>query len=172
MADNASQWGDTVKLRKWFEDVDLTKVKINLKFLEMEWEPREPDREAAWELYVELLTRVVTQPLPPEHGDEKAALDSAYSLFPTTREILRRKGRDCVGFTRVAVPVLNQVVRPFTARWHRLLLQGALEDADGRTVFRRELAELQADLRNYTRLLAEIAGVEDLTGLQATPAPD
>ena len=47
------------------------------------------------------------------------ALDSFYALFPVTREILRRRGRGAIAFSKVAIPVLNQVVRPFTARWHR-----------------------------------------------------
>ena len=34
--------------------------------------------------------------------------------------------------------------------------------------FRAELESLQLELRNYNRLLAEIAGVEDLTNLEQT----
>jgi hypothetical protein len=155
-----------MKLRKWLENWDLTKLKIKTPVLEAEWEPQEKDREAAWELYVELLTRVATQPLSAEHGDEKVALESVYSLFGVTREILRRKGRDCVEFTKVAVIVLNQVVRPFTAKWHGLSQQRALSDGGKRAEFRTELQELQRDLRNYSRLLADIAQVEDLTDLR------
>jgi len=33
-------------------------------------------------------------------------------------------------------------------------------------VFRDELSRLQTDLRNYTRLLADLAAVEDLTELE------
>jgi hypothetical protein len=154
-----------MKLRKLFENWDLTKLKIKAGFLEMEWEPQEMDREAAWELYVEMLTRIITQPLPDEHGDEKTALDSVYELFGITREILRRKGRDCVQFTKIAVIVLNQIVRPFTAKWHRLSLGGAFDVAEKRSEFRKDLSVLQKDLRNYARLLADVAQVEDLTGL-------
>ena len=35
--------------------------------------------------------------------------------------------------------------------------------------FRDALANLQVDLRNYNRLLAKIAGVEDLTDLEINP---
>ena len=62
--------------------------------------------------------------------------------------------------------MLNQVVRPFTAKWHRESLAGAFDDPDKRMAFREELATLQADLRNYNRLLAQIAGVEDLPDLE------
>jgi hypothetical protein len=153
-----------MKLRKLFENWDMTSLRVKAGVLDMEWKPQEKDREAAWEMYVELLTRITTQPLPAEHGDEKTALDSVHSLFPITRGILRDKGRDCVQFTRIAVIVLNQVVRPFTAKWHRLSSHGALADAAQCEQFRRELAVLQLQLRNYTRLLAAIAEVEDLTG--------
>ena len=93
-------------------------------------------------------------------------MDSVYSLFPTTREILQRHGRKAIQFSKVAIPVLNQVVRPFTAKWHKEALAGAFDDAAKRSEFREELEALQEDLRNYNRLLADIAGVEDLTDLE------
>ena len=36
-----------MKLRKWFENWDLTKLKIKTPVLDAEWEPQEKDREAA-----------------------------------------------------------------------------------------------------------------------------
>lgn len=154
-----------MKLRKWLENWDLKKLKINVHVLEMEWEPQEADREAAWELYVELLTRVVTQALPDSEGSEKSALESAHALFSITREILRRKGRDCAQFTKIAVVVLNQIVRPFTTKWHSTLLEKNLKNTRKRKEFRRELALLQQDMRRYSKALADIAQVEDLTEL-------
>lgn len=154
-----------MKLRKWLENWDLTSLNINLGVLKTEWKPQEADREAAWELYVEMLTRIVTQPLPSEYGDEKTALDSVYKLFEITREILRRKGRECVEFSKIAVVVLNQIVRPFTAKWHKLSLEGVLKTKKGCNEFRADLEMLQLILKNYTRALADIAKVEDLTEL-------
>ena len=142
-----------MKLKKWLENWDLTNLKINAGFLQAEWQPQEQDREAAWELYVEMLTRIVTQPLPEEHGDEKTALDSVFSLFKTTREILRRKGRDCVQFTKIAVVVLNQVVRPFTARWHKPAKEGKFSDSAVCARFRSELADLQVRASSALSLL-------------------
>ena len=60
--------GDSMKLKKWFENWDMTKLKVKAGVFEAEWEPQEKDREAAWELYVELLTRIATQPLPADAG--------------------------------------------------------------------------------------------------------
>jgi hypothetical protein len=87
-------------------------------------------------------------------------------LFLLTRDTIKRNGRHCINFTRIAVVVLNQIVRPFTARWHPRVLAGPL-DAAARDEFRAELGALQTDLRNYTCLLADLADVDDLTDLEA-----
>ena len=149
----------------WFSLFRLEKVRLGPRFAGAEFSIKDEDRAAAWDLYVELLTRVLTQPVPTGDGDEQAALESAYSLFATTRDILRRHGPAASQFAKIAVPVLNQVVRPFTAKWHKKGLDAELLAAN-RTEFRAELADLQRDLRNYNRMLAEVAGVEDLTDLE------
>jgi hypothetical protein len=157
-----------MKRRDFLERWGLSSLKINLGFLEGEFAPTDPDRAAAWELYIELLTRITTQYLSPEDGDEKTALDSVYSIFPLTREILRRQGSGSGEFAKLAIPVLNQIIRPFTARWHRLSLAGGFQDAIRCREFRAELAALQPRLRDYTRALAAMAQVEDLTALEET----
>ena len=156
-----------MNLGAWFRTFHLEKVSLNTHIIGVEMSFEDTDKDAAWELYIEMLTRTVTQPLSAEAGGEEAALNSVYSLFPTTREILRRQGRNSIRFSRIAIPVLNQVVRPFTAKRHRESLVGAFDDADKRAEFRQELAALQEELRNYNRMLAEIAGVEDLTDLES-----
>ncbi len=157
-----------------FNQFHLTKVRLNAGGagvgVSVEVEFNQDDQNAAWELYVEMLTRIVTQRLPAQAGDEQTALDSVYSLFATTREILHRRGRGTIQFSKVAIPVLNQVVRPFTAKWHRESLAGAFNDPARCQEFRQELIALQADLRNYNRMLANIASVEDLTDLEADNA--
>ena len=155
-----------MNLGNLFKSFHLQKVRLNLKAVQLEMSFQETDKNAAWELYIEMLTRIVTQPLPYNMGDDKAALDSVYSLFPITREILRRRGRSTVKFSMVAIPILNQIVRPFTAKWHRECLTGAFDDKDKCREFRQELAALQEQLRNYNRMLANIADVEDLTDLE------
>ncbi len=155
-----------MNLGAWFRNFHLEKVKLNAHIVELEISFESTDKDAAWELYVEMLTRIVTQPLPAEIGDEETALASAYSLFPTTRAILRRHGRDSLKFSMIAIPVLNQIVRPFTAKWHRVSLTDGFENADKRMEFRQEFTLLQEELRNYNRMLADIAGVEDLTDLE------
>ena len=126
------------------------------------------NRKAAWDLYVEMETQITTQPLDPEHGDEKTALDSVYSLFQTIREILLKQGPDCVVFAKIALVILNEKVRPFTAKWHRKSLAGAFDDPTACTEFRDELESLQVVLRAYTQTLAVLAGIEDITSLSDT----
>ncbi len=156
-----------MKWKDWLEQWSMTSLKINLRFLEMEFKPNDVDRDAAWDLYVELLTRITTQPISPDHGDEKTALDSIFAIFGLTRQILKGHTRACKEFTKIAIVVLNQVVRPFTAKWHRLSLEGAFTEPDQCALFRSELSELQSILRLYTKMLADMAGVEDLTALES-----
>ena len=157
-----------MKWRDWLANWGLDSLKINIKFLEMEWKPQVVDRNAAWDLYIELLTRIATQPLPREHGDEQAALDSVHKLFELTRDILHKHGPGCGVFAKVAIPVLNQIIRPFTAKWHRLSITGAFQDAAKCKDFRDELEALQIKLQHYTQALAKMANVEDLTKLETT----
>ena len=151
--------------RDLFMKWGLTNIQLNAGFATVEFSPTDCDQTAAWDMYVELLTRITTQPLQPGSGDEKAALSSVYSLFSTTRDILKEKGKNAVQFTKVAIIVLNQIVRPFTAKWHRKSLSGAFDDPAECEAFRSELQEVQKWLIAYTRLLADMAKVEDLTGI-------
>ncbi len=154
-----------IRLGVDFSDKFLRQERNPEKNSNAESNPTDNNRKAAWDLYVEMVTRITTQPLDPEHGDEKAALDSIYSLFQTTREILLKQGPDCVVFAKIAIEILNQKVRPFTAKWHRKSLAGAFDDPDECTEFRAELEVLQELLRAYTCTLAVLAGIEDITHL-------
>lgn len=156
-----------MKWEEWLDNWSMTGLKISAGFLEMEWKPKDADRDAAWELYVELLTRVTTQHLAPDDGDEMTALDSIHALFGLTRATLKHQGRHCNEFAKIAIVVLNQVVRPFTARWHRESRAGAFDKPAKRRKFRAELSNLQEQLRKYTRMLADMANVEDLTKLES-----
>ena len=101
------------------------------------------DKKAAWELYIELLTRITTQSLPDKDGIEQTALDSIYSIFSLTREVLKKYGSKTIEFSKIAVPVLNQIIRPFTAKWHRLSQENTFNDPQKCQEFREELEKLQ-----------------------------
>ena len=105
-----------MKWEKWLDQWNLNELEINSYFLKMKWAPIKSDKDAAWELHAEMVTRIVTQPLPDSDGDLSTALHSIYSLFGTTRQIIRNYGRDCIEFSKLSIMVLNQVVRPFTAK--------------------------------------------------------
>ena len=156
----------------------LKKVSVSLPFGigSAEWEADPTERRAAWSLYVELVTRIAVEPLEGEEGLLREGLNSLYSLFGTTREILKEAGPD-VGASRnsvggIAIAVLNKGLRPFLTQWHpRLQVWEAERPADV-SPYKHEqqwseapklqssLALLRRDLNQYALALAEIAGVE------------
>lgn len=153
-----------MKVKDLFEKWQLTSIKGKFAFLEMEFQPSDVDKDAAWELYIELLTRVALRPLDDASGNEKSSLESIYSIFPTTRNIIRKYGRESIEFSKVAVTILNQIIRPFTTKWHTRI--DNIKDEWLNKEFREDLIMLQKNLTNYARMLADIAGVEDLTELE------
>lgn len=146
------------------------------------WEADETDQRAAWELYVELVTRISVVELRPDEGLLREALSSLYSIFDTTRKILRQAGPSVaqpkdgsqISFGYLAVAVLNTVLRPVLAKWHPLLLD--YENTKAPTVsaveherqwekaaeLRQELNRVRQILLEYANLLAEVAGVPSL----------
>ncbi len=88
-------------------------------------EPDEAQQQAAWALYVELATRVAGVELEPGMGSAREALNSLYSLFNTTRSVLREagpgaaNGPDSIG--PIAIDILNKGLRPFVVEWHTSL---------------------------------------------------
>ncbi len=169
----------------------LTSVKVSLKLpyiggVEGTWEPDESERNAAWEMYVELITRISVAELKPDEGLLREALSSLHTLFDTTRKILRKygpsiaqpkgkgNGNGNLSFGYLAVAVLNVVLRPVLAKWHPLLLDyettkkssvSRLEHEkqwDKNEELRRVLNEIRTVLIEYANLLAQVAGVPPL----------
>ena len=155
----------------------LTKVSIKLPFGigGAEWEADPTERRAAWSLYVELVTRVAVQELELDIGLSREALSSLYSLFGSTRQILREAGPN-VGCSResvggIAIAVLNRGLRPFLCKWHPLLetwenqRDPKISPKEHESFwpkeneFRAELNALRDDLDKYANALASIAGV-------------
>lgn len=166
-------------------------VSLNFHFLQISgtWEPNDDERKAAWELYVELVTRISVVPLSPDEGLLREALTSLYSLFATTRDILRRYGPDVAepkpggqyNFGTLAVAMLNIGLRPMLARWHPALedweaarpeqvSRGEHEHAWEQAEQLRDALEATRDLlTQYARLMADASGVPDL--LEAVVLP-
>jgi len=157
--------------------IKATKLTVNLPFElgHLEFEPDEIQQRAAWELYVELTTRIAIQPLSPDEGFIREALSSLHAMFGETREILRRAGPSVAqgpkSFGPIAIQVLNKGLRPFLAKWHPLLAAHEQKRSpeinqvnherewERAPEFRQELSKLQEQLMIYAQALATIAGV-------------
>lgn len=110
------------------------------------------DAEPARQLQIELQTRITTQPLHYRSGDEDTAASSVFQLFGKTRDLLARHTR-AAAFEVVGLFLLNDMLRPYTARWHRWMTDGRLADERSRRQFRWELKQLQPRLRGFAKLL-------------------
>ncbi|MBB4687155.1 hypothetical protein [Amycolatopsis jiangsuensis] len=136
------------------------------------------EQSLAWELHVELASRITSVALGPDEGLLSEALDSLYRVFETARRALAEHPpqRPLVedSLHQVVFRLLNEGLRPFLSRWHprldahharrapevsRLDHELAWDEA-GR--LRAELADLQVLLRDATERLAELAGAGSL----------
>lgn len=149
------------KLRDIFNRFSIENIELSTTGASMTISYCNYDKKAAWLLYIELLTRITTQELKEDSGDEETALDSVYSLFGITRNILKEYGRKAKLFTIISILILNQKIRPFTSKWHKIKKEDKL--AINKEEFRCDLEKLRVVLVKYTKLLANLAGVEDLT---------
>jgi hypothetical protein len=155
----------------------LKSYKFSIPFVgEMEWEPDPTQRKAAWELYVELVTRISTQPLDLDQGLVREALNSLYSLFGTTRQILRSAGPEVGAGPEtvggIAITVLNKGLRPVLSKWHpqlqahEVLRPPSISPKEWErqwkeeAAMRGELEKLRGSLEKYATVLAKMAGVK------------
>ena len=104
-------------------------------------------------------------------------MSSLYSLFGSTRDILRKAGPKVGASTHsvggIAIAVLNQRLRPFLSQWHPALQTWEAQKADDispqaheqswvdATTVRQELESLRQNLEQYANALAKIAGVNE-----------
>jgi len=161
-----------------------TKFKVNLGFLSLEsnWEIDEIQKQAAWEMYVELATRITTAKLQKGEGLLREALSSLYSLFATTRGILKKHGPSIATplnpndttFGHLAIGILNKVLRPILSKWHPILLDWEQQKPLDRSVtehesqwkfndeLRDELNQIRLQLIEYANVLGKVSGVANL----------
>jgi hypothetical protein len=184
-----------MSLRDWWklqktESIALEEVEIQWLGLKGKWVADRAQQEAAWQLYVELITRISVQPLGPNEGLLSEALSSIYSLFEETRRILKEHGprvaRPLQGGTlslgKISVQVLNLRLRPFLSKWHPLLQSYETTRAAGVSLqdhenswpyaaaLRAELENLQNHILEYANLLARASSIEPLhTRIQKRP---
>lgn len=146
------------------------------------WEAGDAEKQAAWEIYIELVTRISLVTLEEDWGILREALSSLYSLFQTVRTILRQLGpiksppdsEPTQSCTYLAIKMLNTVLRPLLSKWHPLLKD--YEEQRSATVrvleherawehygkLRRDIMSMQKALQEYANAFAQIAGVSPL----------
>ncbi|WP_217161921.1 toll/interleukin-1 receptor domain-containing protein [Streptomyces sp. AC512_CC834] len=137
--------------------------------------PSPLERAAAFDLQVELVTRVGVQPLPRDHGSLREALTSLHSLFATTRELLHRVATETatpLTLPGIAARLTNTHLRPFLTTWHPALQEHeAVRPPEVSPVeherrwkrspdMRADLAELQQPLTSVAKDLAGLCGID------------
>jgi len=158
------------------------KVSLTLPFIgsvEGTWEADENEQSAAWELYIELITRISVVELKSDEGLLREALSSMYTIFATTRDVLKKygasiarpKGNSYISFGYLAVAILNTVLRPVLSKWHPILLDYENRRSSNCSIVEHEknwekheelrqvLNEIRFILIQYADLLAQVADV-------------
>lgn len=155
-------------IRHSIEDWRLEEVEIQgLKFTSAG-----AQRRVAWRLFVEMTTRIATQPMRDEDGDDGVALNSLRDLFQLTRTAISemQPTPNASGDTveTYALDMLNSDLRPFLSQWHPVWDEFAKNGkADSQAWsehknFRAGLRELQGKIEGRARGLAQIAGVKNV----------
>jgi len=101
-------------------------------------------RKAAYNFYIEMDSRIVTQPL--SDGLDKNALNSLYLLFQEWRKISKENGCESQSFYEHSKKYMNELLRPFLSKWHKKESEGIKPE-----VFREELKTLQLETSKYIK---------------------
>jgi hypothetical protein len=146
------------------------------------WEPTESERSAAWDMYVEIVTRIPVAFVVPGEGSLHVSLASTYKIFGATRDILRKYGpavarpraEGQISFGCLSVKVLDLILRPFLLRWYpRLTEYESTRQATESTYdherkwdcyqeLSQELIQIRDSLLQYASLLAQASEVPSL----------
>lgn len=148
-------------------------------------QPSPQEREAAYQLLVELATRMSAFRVTSADGTIADSLRSIEEMFDLTRATLREHGVDSakgsagnLSLAVVAVRVLNEVLAPVLRRWGPELADHEARralDAPGRTAVdwertwasapqcRTDLDTMLASIRAYLDTLSRIAGTPEVS---------
>jgi hypothetical protein len=164
------------------ETLLLEKVKITVPELaELTFAVSGEHRKVAWKIFIEIMTRVATQPLGPQEGLLREAFSSLYSIFLSIRELLKttEPARPTAGPTveMFAFRMLNKEIRPFLAKWHPELKRFEQttppqpETAwEHNNICRGELRQLQDRLVEYGHAFGKLADVKRLEEFFENPS--
>jgi hypothetical protein len=152
------------------QTVRLTDVKITVpQFSELNFTVTRDSEQVAWKLFVETVTRISTQSLDAGGGFVREALTSLYSLFASTRDILKQSQPSRLTGTdptveQLAIAMLNTELRPFLTRWHPRLRAWETEHPDDggagwpeNDQCRAELVAMQRRLQAYVLGFGKLA---------------
>ncbi len=125
-----------------------TEVSFDLKFFKLSGKlfAYPPVQKIAWQLYIQLATRVSAIDLPDNEGILKEALDSLYETFKFIRTTLSEAGPELNetvpegGFTLadLTIIILNKHLRIFLTRWHPQMEQWESKRPPGVSVYEHE----------------------------------
>ena len=150
--------------KSWFKrwGIDIETFAFDKERLVEFWAPSAADRALAWDLYVELQTRITTQTLDDAAGNDVSALTSVYKLFEFSREFMHKHGVECANTATLLNAFLNQKVRPFTAKWHKRSVDENWQanPSTPHPEFRTDLKALQPTLQNLAAALSQLADAQ------------
>jgi hypothetical protein len=173
-------WSTFATLWMRFHSEDWQVTEIEIETLGQKWKLANggAQRRVAWSLFVEIVTRIATQPMTETEGDDGIALKSLYDLFQSTRKSItemeptqvlpsRKPSFDTV--ETYALAMLNQDLRPFLSKWHPIWdpwrkanPDTACSNWDHHTAFRADLKVLQIKIRGRAEGLGKIARVSEI----------
>ena len=124
------------------------------------------DRDAAWQLYIELMSRHVDRAKKVEECNPFTVMDSFEGLFQARTEIFREAGSKSVKTLNKIMPFLNETIRPFVQKWRLESKDGAFNGeymmSVRRPEFYREAEVLYEEIQTMCDTMARIAGVQNL----------
>lgn len=168
------------KLKRTLSFIRLKEYKLSIAGFELQGtlEYNAAAQEAAWKIYIELITRVSANDLAPGTGIIRESLNSLYAAFGSLRDTLKAAGPELAKppasqrqwtVASLLLNIMNDRLRPFLSKWHPLLQEYEKTKPDSvaqytheqewvqNTSFRRELTALLVGLRGYIAALKDIA---------------
>ncbi len=139
-------------------------------FSEMVFVVNSEYRTVAWKFFVDTMTRVSTQPLDPDGGLLRDALESLYQLFLSTRELVKNfsptQSSSGTPVELLAIRMLNVEVRPFLTKWHSIIPYDCSDTSEFSEAqsqeCRKDLECLRIALLDYSKAFGELARVNQL----------
>ncbi len=149
--------GDEKNIYGLLEEWGLEKIVQDINFLDTPAQFSTGDKNAAWKMHTELITGIAALKLKQFEGEESALLPDLKALSTITKEIIVTEGGDCHQFAEIATGFLSKIIRPFIRKCESI----AKDDSPNKNLPTEVLNRLEKRLRNYAKLMKEIADVKN-----------